>query len=144
MNRDVEITVAGTQDDGSGNEIVTGCQAVGQYFERNGCRYVLYQEQDTESKAITANTLKARDNVLELSRRGNIHSRMVFEAGQTHPTDYATACGTLQLEVCTEDLTCLWAETEARIRITYRLSTAGEFLSRNRLVIKIRNISAEG
>ena len=144
MNRDVEITVAGTQDDGGGNEIVTDFQTVGQYFERNGCRYILYQEQDTESKAFTANTLKLRDNVLELSRKGNIHSRMVFEAGQTHRTDYVTACGSLQLEVCTEDLKCLWAESEAAIRITYRLSAAGEFLSQNRLVIKIRNISAKG
>lgn len=143
MNRDVEITVAGTQDDGSGNEIETGCRTVGQYFERNGCRYLLYREQDAESKAFTANTFKIRDNVLELSRKGNIHSRMVFEAGQTHSTDYVTAYGTLQLEVCTEDLNCLWTETEAGIQITYRLLMAGRFLSRNKLAIKIRNISSE-
>lgn len=143
MNRDVKIIVAGTQDDGSGNKTVTDFQTVGQYFERNGCRYLLYREQDTESKAITANTLKLRDNVMELSRKGNIHSRMVFEAGQTHPTDYVTAWGVLQMEVCTEDLKYQWTETEAGIRITYRLLMAGEFLSRTELVIKIRNISAK-
>ncbi len=144
MNRDVEITVTGTQDDGSGNKTVTDCRTVGQYFERNGCRYLLYQEQDAESEASTANTLKIRDNMLELSRKGNIYSRMVFKAGQSHPTDYVTACGTLQLEVFTEALKCQWAETEACIWITYRLLMAGEFLSLNHLVIKIRNFSAEG
>lgn len=143
MNRDVEIIVAGTQDDGSGNEIVTDLRTVGQYFERNGCRYLLYQEQDAESNAITANTLKMRDNVMELSRKGNIHSRMIFEAGQSHPTDYVTVWGVLQLEVYTEDLKYLWTETEAGIRITYRLLMTGEFLSLNKLVIKIRNISAK-
>lgn len=143
MNRDVEITVAGSQDDGGGNEMETNCRTVGQYFERNGCRYLLYQEQDTESGGLTSNTLKIKDNMLELSRKGNIHSRMVFETGRTHPADYVTAYGTLLLDICTEELKCLWAETEAGIRITYCLLMAGRFLSRNRLVIKIRNISPE-
>lgn len=144
MNRDVKITVAGTQDDGGGNEIAADYQTVGQYFERDGCRYLLYQEQDTESQAITSNTLKMRDNVLELSRKGNIHSHMVFETGHTHSTDYATPYGTLHLEVCTEVLNCLWTETEARVQITYSLLMAGELLSRNNLEINIRNISAKG
>ncbi|MCM1056840.1 MAG: DUF1934 domain-containing protein [Firmicutes bacterium] len=144
MNRDVEITVAGTWDDGSGKETVTDYRTTGQYFERNGCRYLLYQEQDAESKALTSNTMKLRDNVLELSRKGSIHSRMIFEPGQTHPTDYATAYGALRLEVCTQALKCLWTDTEARISITYRLLLAGELLSGNKLVINIRNISSEG
>lgn len=142
MNRDVRITVTGTQDDGE-NEIVTDHKTDGQYFERDGCRYLLYREQDADSGAVTANTLKIKGNILELSRKGNIHSRMVFEAGQTHPTSYATAYGTLQLDVYTEDLKCLWAEAEARVQITYSLLMTGELLSRNKLVIKIRNISAE-
>lgn len=143
MNRDVRITVTGTQDDGNGNEIVTDHKTDGQYFERDGCRYLLYREQDADSGAVTANTLKIKGNILELSRKGNIHSRMVFEAGRTNPTSYATAYGTLQLEVYTEDLKCLWAEDEARVQITYSLLMTGELLSRNKLVIKIRNISAE-
>lgn len=139
MNRDVRITVTGTQDDG-GNETITEYEAFGQYFEKDGCRYLLYREKDADSDAVTANTLKIKENVLELSRRGNIHSRMVFEAGQTHPSSYITACGTLQLEVCTEDLKCLWTEDRARVQITYRLLMAGAFLSRNELVIKIESI----
>ncbi|MCM1192781.1 MAG: DUF1934 domain-containing protein [Butyrivibrio sp.] len=143
MNRDVEITVAGTQDGGSGKETVTRYRTTGQYFEKNGCRYLLYQEQADQSETPAANTLKIKGNRLELSRKGGVHCRMVFEPGQTHPTDYVTVYGALRLEVCTEDLKCLWTETEARIRITYRLLTAGGLLSENKLVIKIRNISSE-
>lgn len=140
MNRDVRITVTGIQDDGGGNEIVTEYKARGQYFEKDDCRYLLYREQDADSGAVTANTLKIKGNVLELSRKGHIHSRMVFEAGQAHSTSYITACGTLLLEVCTEDIKCLWTEDEARMQITYRLLMTGEFLSRNKLVIKILSI----
>lgn len=139
MNRDVKITVTGTQNDGE-SEIVTEYEACGQYFAKDDCRYLLYREQDADSGAVTANTLKIKGNVLELSRKGNIHSRMVFEAGQTHPSSYITACGTLLLEVCTEDLKCLWTKDEARVQITYSLLMTGEFLSRNKLVIKIVSI----
>lgn len=142
MNRDVKIAVTGTQDNG-GNEIVTDYITDGQYFERNGCLYLLYREQDADSGTVTANTLKIKGNVLELSRKGNINSHMIFETGQTHHTSYATAYGTLELEVYTEDLKCLWAESESLVQLTYRLLTAGELLSRNRLIIKIENISAK-
>lgn len=143
MNRDVKIAVAGTQDCGGENEIVTEYKTEGQYFERGDCRYLLYREQDGDSGAITENTLKIKGDVLELSRKGNIDSHMIFETGQTHHTSYVTAYGTLKLEVYTEDLKCLWAESEARVQITYRLFMTGELLSRNRLVIKIRNFLAK-
>lgn len=141
MNRDVEVTVTGVQEDGSGNEIVTDLKTPGQYFEKSGCKYLLYREQDADSGAATANTLKIKSGILELSRKGSINSRMIFEPGETHPASYVTAYGTLRLEVCTENLKCLFTATGARIQITYRLLMTGEFLSRNRLVIKIRNIS---
>lgn len=136
MNRDVEITVSGTQYDDGGNEVQTSCRTSGQYYEKNGCRYLLYEERDEESGAVTSNTLKIRDNVLELSRKGGIRSRMIFEAGRTHPAGYETAYGALQLEVYTESLKFLWTEDHASIIIIYNLLMAGGLLSRNRLVIE--------
>lgn len=135
MRRDVSISVTGTQDSG-GQQTTTSCQASGQYYERNGCRYLLYQEEDAESGAVTANTLKIKDAVLELSRKGSVNTRMVFETGRTHPADYATAYGTLKLEVFTKGLDCLWTESGARIVILYHLLLAGECLSENRLVME--------
>lgn len=137
MDRNVKITVTGTQDDGSGNETVTIHRADGQYYERESCRFLLYKEQDADSGAVTSNTLKIRDNILELSRRGGVKSRMVFEAGRTHPASHTTACGTLMLDVCTEDIKCLWTESAARVIIIYNLWMTGEFLSKNRLDIEI-------
>lgn len=135
MNRDVTISVTGTQDSG-GQKITTRCRSDGQYYEKNGCRYLLYREQDPESGAVTANTLKIKGSLLELSRKGNVHTRMVFETGRIHPADYVTAYGTLHLEVDTKDVTCLWTESAVRIIIIYHLLMAGECLSGNRLVIE--------
>lgn len=137
MNRNVKISVSGTQCDEGGNEVQTSCRASGQYYEKNNCRYLLYEEQDGESGAVTSNTLKIRDNVLELSRRGGIRSRMIFEAGRTCPAGYDTAYGSMQLEVYTESLKFLWTEDHASVIIIYNLLMAGGLLSRNRLVIEI-------
>lgn len=138
MKKDIEITVSGIQQDDVGHRTFTDYKAQGQYFERGGCRYLLYDEQDAESRTLTHNTLKIRDHTLELIRRGNVSSHMVFAPGSSRSTEYVTAYGTLHLEVETEDLKCLWQPADAAIEITYSLSMAGELLSRNRLVIKIK------
>ncbi len=137
MNRNVTVSVTGTQDCGGGWETAAGFEGRGQYFEKNGWRYLLYREQDTDSGALTSNTLKIGDHLLELSRKGNVNTRIIFEAGRTHPAGYVTGFCSLPLEVCTEDVKCLWTETKASIIITYKLMSAGTFLSRNRLSIKI-------
>ncbi len=140
MKKDIEITVSGIQQDSAGHRTVTDCRAQGQYFERDGCRYLLYEEQDAESKAVTHNTLKIKDHSLELIRRGNISSHMVFSLGPPRSTEYITAYGALHLEVDTEDLNCLWRPADAVIEVKYSLSMSGELLSRNRLIIKIKFI----
>ena len=137
MKKDIEITVSGVQQDETGHRTVTDYKAQGQYFERGGCRYLLYEEQDAESKAVTHNTLKIKDDSLELIRRGNVNSHMVFAVGSPMAADYVTVYGALHLEVNTEDLKCLWRSTEASIEITYSLSMTGELLSHNKLSIKI-------
>ncbi len=143
MNRDVKITLSGAQRDKDGNKTVTRHRAGGQYFEKNGCRYLLYEEQGEEPETLTRNTLKIRDNILELTRKGAVNSHMIFEIGVTHPGDYTLPYGSLQLEVHTEDLKCHWEEAEASIHISYRLLMTGELLSQNRLHIKIKNFSAK-
>lgn len=137
MNRDVTVSVTGTQNNGGGTITVTSFEGQGQYFEKNGCRYLLYREQDTDSGAPTSNTLKMGERLIELSRRGSVNTHMIFEAGRTHPADYVTGYGSLALEVRTEDLKCLWTETKARVIITYKLMAAGALLSSNKLIIKI-------
>lgn len=137
MNRDVRITVTGTQDDGSGNQAVSRHEADGQLYERDGCQILLYREQDADSGTVTSNTLKLKGNVLELSRRGGISSRMIFEAGRTHAASHTTAYGTLGLDISTREVKCLWTESAGRIIIRYSLWMTGERLSENCLVIEI-------
>lgn len=141
MTRDVHITVTGAQLEKDGYRTVTELKAQGQYFEKDGSRYLMYEERDADTGAVTKSTLKIRDCLLELSKSGTVRSRMLFEPGKTHRTSYVTPYGTLLLEVCTEDIKSLWTESSGAIQITYSLSSEDALLSRNRLSVKIRNFS---
>lgn len=140
MDKNISITVSGTQLNENGQKLLTEIDAEGQYFERGGCRYILYDETDPETMLTTVNTLKFKENTLELSRRGSITSRMVFETGKTHRTSYITAYGTLILDISTEVMSGFWSESGATVHIHYRLLTEGSLLSENELKIKIRNL----
>lgn len=142
MDKNISITVFGTQLNENGQKLLTEVAAEGQYFERGGCRYILYDETDPETLLVTGNTLKFKENMLELSRRGNITSRMVFETGKTHRTSYTTAYGTLILDISTEVMSEFWSESGA-VHIRYQILAEGSLLSENELKIKIRNLPAK-
>lgn len=135
MDKTVKITISGIQNDETGQELLTKTAAEGQYYEKGDCHYILYQETDPESGHITKNTLKWTKGRLELIRRGNISSHMIFEPGRTLPTGYTTPYGTLTLDVSTETLRILQTDEAVSIRIGYQLSAEASFLSANELTI---------
>lgn len=139
MRKDIRITITGRSSDNSGHETTTTVTATGQYFERGGARFLLYNEKDPETGALTGNTLKLTDCLLELSRRGALRCRMLFEAGKTHRVSYATPYGTLLLDIHTEELTANWSDRDGAIWLTYSLYDRDVLLSQNSLSITIRS-----
>lgn len=144
MTKETYLTVIGVSIDEDGHETTTTITARGQYFERDGARFLLYSEKDPETNSFTSNTLKLTDGLLELSRRGAIRCRMVFEAGKNHRVSYATPYGTLLLDLFTEELTAGWSERDGEIRLAYSLFNEGSLLSQNKLFIKIAAFSENG
>ncbi len=140
MDKTVKLTISGIQTDEAEEKLLTETAAEGQYYEKNGCHYVLYQETDPESGHLTKNTLKWTKGRLELIRRGNISAHMIFAPGRTLPTGYTTPYGTLTLAVSTETLRILQTDETVSIRIAYHLSAEDSFLSANELMIKILNL----
>lgn len=123
------LTLTGRQRSGSGEESVIESRAAADYYEKDGSFYILYEEPVEDTGETVKNIIKCRDGVLEITRRGAVRSRMIFEAGQTHRTDYATPWGTLSLETCTRKAETARLEDGIEIRLDYVLSSEGEFLS---------------
>lgn len=137
VTRDVFITVTGTQLDEDGHRSVTELKVQGQYFEKDDSRYLLYEEKDSDTGAVTKNTIKITDSAAELSRNGFVSSRMVFRPGETCRTSHITPYGILTLDVHTEDLKSFWTENSGTLQVDYCLSSEENLLSENRLSIKV-------
>ena len=91
-----------------------------------------------DSADVVKTIIKYRDNLLEMTKRGLVRSRMIFQAGQAHRTDYVTPYGTLPLEVATREASFSREEDGTVIRLEYTLSSGGQFLSHCTMDIVLR------
>lgn len=136
MTRDVLITVRGIQRDEDGNETTSETVVRGEYYEKSGSRYLFYEELPEEETGAVKHTIKCRGNVLELTKKGVVSARMVFEPGQTHMTDYVTSYGMVQFGVKTHRVLTVAEEDFFEIRAKYALTAGEDILSECRILIK--------
>ena len=132
------LTLIGRQRDESGEESVTESRAAADYYQKGDSSYILYEEALDDSGDVVNNTIKCNGSVLEMTKRGKIRSRMLFEAGQTHRTDYVTPYGTLPLEVATRTAEFTRGDSQTEIRLEYTLTSGGQFLSDCSLHLSLR------
>ena len=122
MTRKGQLTVIGTQWDEAGEEQRTQTTAAAEYYTGNGSLYLLYEEISAEGEGITKNMIKLKGNTLELTKRGAVNARMVFEPGQEYMTLYSTPFGSLPLGILTDTVESVLSEKELRICAAYSLT----------------------
>ena len=122
MTRKGQLTVIGTQWDETGEEQRTQTTASAEYYTANGSLYLLYEEISAEDKEITKNMIKLKGSMLELTKRGAVNARMVFEPKQEYMTLYSTPFGSLPLGILTDTLESVLSEKEILISATYSLT----------------------
>lgn len=126
------LTLIGRQYGEDGEELVTKTHVMADYYERNGSRYILYEERQEDTGAVIRNALKMKGDgaLLEMTRRGVFSTRMVFEAGREYCADYATPYGCLKMEIATRAVDVTFQDGKMEIKADYTLSSEGRFLSR--------------
>lgn len=123
------LKLTGRQRDESGHESVTENCMTAEYYEKGSSSYILYEDCQEDKGAAVKNIIKYQDSVLEMTKRGSIRCRMIFENGRTHRTDYVTPYGTLPLETCTRKAEFIRLNDRIEIRLEYVLTSDGQFLS---------------
>lgn len=139
MKKKVRLTLTGRQRDEAGQENITELSADAEYYERNGSRYILYEENGTDTGCIQS-VIKLKDRLLELTRKGSVNTRMVFEEGREHIADYITPLGTLQLGIATSSVCSKQAGDCLEIHTDYDLTDRGHILSHCNISIKIQDL----
>lgn len=137
MTRRGKITVTGSQRDEADGELTTVVTAQAEYYTRDRAHYILYDEILKDTDSVVKNCIKLKDGLLELTRKGAISTRMVFQPGQEHMTLYSTPCGALPLGILTETLESDFRENMLQIRAAYTLTSQGMSLSKNKIHIKM-------
>ena len=97
MTKEILLSISGLHfvdgEDGS-VEVVTA----GDYYNRGGKHYILYDEVVEGMSGHTSNVIKIGENSLEITKKGLMNTRMVLEKGKRHRTVYQTPFG--NIEIC--------------------------------------------
>lgn len=112
--------------------------AEGSYHKKDGRHYIFYEAAEDLGQGAVRNMIKASPDCLEIVRKGDIDSRMVFCPGEKTKSSYVIPGGRLELGVCTQGLQVCEAGALLEIQVEYSLDINGGHVSDNRLKIEIR------
>ena len=135
MAKDVLVSIKGTQIIDGEKDTVEMITA-GTWYEKNGKQYLLYEESYEEVQVTTKNTLKITPELIEVSKKGVVSSKMIYELGKKHQTNYMTPMGMIVLGITTVDI---FVEADAdtlRVEIKYAMEMNGQFVSNNTMEIQ--------
>ena len=107
MNCDVIVSIKGMQlipdEENDSVEVISP----GEYFEKNKKKYIVYEDLTPEGVAmqeLTKSTIKLSDDKVEIIKKGNAHTHMIFEEGKSNMASYQTPFGNMMIGLHTHRL----------------------------------------
>lgn len=137
MGEKVKVNVRGIHRDAQGNEMVSETVAFGEYYERGGSHYVLYEETLEEEGESIRTMIKIKEPFLELTRKGSVNTKLIFEKGELHRTSYQTPYGLMEFDVKTHQMDCRRMGKHMDISMEYDLLSGEEKIGSYRLEISV-------
>lgn len=134
MKREVEVSINGLHQAEEENQIEVSYQ--GQYYLKDGKHYIFYEEVSEEGEKIK-NRIKIQEQVVEVTKKGNQVSKMIFDVSKSNVTSYHTPYGELQMGIharrihLEEHADRLWVEVE------YALEINGQHMSECKVEISV-------
>ncbi|MBO5210123.1 MAG: DUF1934 domain-containing protein [Lachnospiraceae bacterium] len=140
MTKDVLVSLRGLQFEQSGEdpeqiETIT----VGNYYEKNGKHYVIYDEITEGFEELTKNRMKFNEQFLELTRTGLVNVHMVFEKNRKNMTSYQTPYGNIMIGIDTKQIQIDEQDDRIMVTVEYALDMNYEFLADCKIVLEIRS-----
>ena len=124
MTKDVMVTISGfhmNEEEGDTIEMVH----IGEYYERNGTHYILYEERLEGIAEPVKNRIKVREQRIELQKRGPVTVNMVFEKDKRQSSTYAIPYGSFLMETCATSVEVCAGEDRMEAKASYELNVNG-------------------
>lgn len=138
MTRSVLISITGTQISGGDQEEVE-MLTTGDYFFKNGKHYILYEEIEEDSRQITKNTIKIDGDSMDIMKKGNINTHMVFQKDKKNLSCYMIPFGELTVGIHTSEVHVEKEEDTLTANIRYALDINYEHVSNLSITVEVRS-----
>ncbi len=140
MTKDVMISIKGMQFEGNldGDNIEVIQQ--GQYYQRNGMHYLVYEEAVEGTDKVNKNMIKFNDRELSVTKKGVINVSMNFSEKVKNLTDYQTPFGSIMIGLDTHSIEVNENPKKLSLDVSYSLDVNYEFLSDCNIHIEAREM----
>ncbi len=137
MTKEVLLTITGLQFDGESEQKYSDTFP-GEYYERGGKRYVVYDEVMEGFTESTKNIIKFTEKEVDVTRKGVVNTQMLFEENKLNRTSYRTPYGELVMGINTVGIRFLETEERIRVDVEYELELNYEHQADCKISIDIR------
>ncbi len=137
MTKDVLIAIKGMQFEGATDPEEIEVIQRGQYYERNGSHYLLYDEPVEGSSDIIKNRIKFKEDEVQVAKKGPVNTTLTFTRNEKNMTNYATPFGNLVIGIDTQRIALEMSEQKMDIKVDYALDINYEFLADCKISIEV-------
>lgn len=137
MTKDVLIAIKGMQFEGETDPEEIEVIQRGQYYERNGSHYLLYDEPVEGTSDIIKNRIKFKENEVQVAKKGAVNTTLTFTKNEKNMTNYATPFGNLVIGIDTQRIALDMSEKRMDIKVDYALDINYEFLADCKISIEV-------
>ena len=135
MTKDVLIAIKGMQFEGAEDPESIEVIQRGQYYQRNGSHYLVYEEPVEGTNDVILNRIKFKDNEVQVTKKGAVNTMLSFKEHEKNMTNYATPFGNLIMGINTHQINLKMNESNLEISVDYALDVNYEFLADCKIAI---------
>ena len=129
MTKDVLIAIRGMQFEGAEDPESIEVIQKGQYYQRNGSHYLVYEEPVEGTNEVIHNLIKFKENEVQVTKKGAINTMLSFKENEKNMTNYATPFGNLLMGINTQMIEQAIREDQIHVHVEYALDVNYEFLA---------------
>ncbi len=141
MTKDVLVSISSVQISAYDEKSEIKTAAKGSYYYKNNSHYVVYDEAVEGMEQIAKNMLRITSTSLEITKKGSVNSKMVFEKGQKSHSTYSTPYGDIRLGITTGKVELTESGEQLSVEVEYGLEMNDEFLTNCKIHIEVNSCS---
>lgn len=138
MTKEVLLTIKGLQfNNETGNdsiEVITK----GDYYLKNGKRYIIFDEVSEGFEGSTHNIIKINGNCMDVTKKGIANVHMVFEENKKNMAYYNTPFGNILVGILTRNVAVDETEDNIDVNVDYELEVNYEHLAECSIAMNIK------